>query len=115
MLKFYLVVFGIPSDRKLVYFSTEALNNVSALRLCVLGPSAGSDSLRPLCLWSFPDKNAGVGCRFLLQGTFPTQELNLRLLRLLHWQADSLPLCHLGSPGALQRQFSKCSGYERGF
>ena len=26
----------------------------------------------------------------------PAQGLNPRLLRLLHWQADSLPLCHLG-------------------
>ena len=32
---------------------------------------------------------------FLLQGIFPTQGLNPHLL---HWQADSLPLCHQGSP-----------------
>ena len=38
-----------------------------------------------------------VGCQFFLQGIFPTQGLNLRLLPLLHWQADSLPLQHLGS------------------
>ena len=37
------------------------------------------------------------GCHFLLQGIFPTQGSNLRLLCLLHWQADSLSLCHLGS------------------
>ena len=30
-----------------------------------------------------------VGCRFLLQGIFPTQGLNPRLLHLLRWQADS--------------------------
>ena len=35
---------------------------------------------------------------FLLQEIFPTQESNPHLLQLLHWQADSLPLCHLGSP-----------------
>ena len=29
-------------------------------------------------------------------GIILTQELNLHLLNLLHWQADSLPLCHLG-------------------
>ena len=40
----------------------------------------------------FPGKNTGVGCHFLLQGIFPTQGSNLCLLRLLHWQADSLPL-----------------------
>ena len=39
----------------------------------------------------------GVGCHFLLQGIFPTQESKLCLLCLLHWQVDSLPLCHLGS------------------
>ena len=32
-----------------------------------------------------------MGCHFLLQGIFPTQGLNLCLLR---WQADSLPLSH---------------------
>ena len=31
------------------------------------------------------------------QGSFLTQGLNANLLRLLHWQADSLSLCHLGS------------------
>ena len=33
----------------------------------------------------------------LLQGIFLTQGSNLSLLCLLHWQADSLSLCHLGS------------------
>ena len=37
-------------------------------------------------------------CHFLLQGIFLTQGLNLHLLCLLHWQADSLPLSHMGSP-----------------
>ena len=37
---------------------------------------------RLLCLWDSPDKNTGVGCHALLQGIFPTQELNLRLLHL---------------------------------
>ena len=40
----------------------------------------------------------GVGCRFLLQGIFQTQGWTLSLLHLLPWQADSLPLSHLGSP-----------------
>ena len=52
---------------------------------------------RLLCPWDSPGKNTGVGCHFLLQGMFPTQGSNLRLLCLLHWQADSLPLSHLGS------------------
>ena len=29
--------------------------------------------------WDFPVKSAGVDCHFLLQGIFPTQELNLGL------------------------------------
>ena len=29
--------------------------------------------------WDVPGKNTGAGCYFLLQGTFPTQELNLGL------------------------------------
>ena len=49
---------------------------------------------RFLCLWNFPGKNTGVGCHSLLHLIFPTQGSNLRLL---HWQADSLPLCHFGS------------------
>ena len=48
--------------------------------------------------WDLPGKNIGVGCYDLLQGIFPTQVLNLRLLCLLHWQAGSLPLAPLGKP-----------------
>ena len=46
-----------------------------------------------LCPWDSPGKNTAVGCRFLFQGIFPTQEWKLRLLC---WQADSLPLSNLG-------------------
>ena len=31
-------------------------------------------------LWDSPGKNTGVGCHFLLQGIFPTQESNPSLL-----------------------------------
>ena len=49
-----------------------------------------SDSLRPrglhptrlLCPWDSPGKNTGEGCHALLQGIFPTQVLNPRLLHL---------------------------------
>ena len=48
---------------------------------CVLGRSVMSDSVRPhgpqparlLYPWASPGKNTGVGCRALLQGTFPTE------------------------------------------
>ena len=45
-----------------------------------------------------PGKNTGVGCYDLLQGIFPTQELNPHLLYLLHWQVSSLPLVPPGRP-----------------
>ena len=48
----------------------------------------------------FPGKNTEAGCPSLLQGIFQTQESNPNLLGLLHWQADSLPLNHQGSPVA---------------
>ena len=63
----------------------------------LLGESHGLEPTRFLCPWKFPGKNTGVGCHFLLQGSFLTQGLNPGLLHLLHWQVDSLPLCHLGS------------------
>ena len=45
--------------------------------------------------WNAPGQNTGVGSCYLLQGIFPTQGSNPCLL---HWQEDSLPLCHLRSP-----------------
>ena len=80
-------------------------------KFCVC--SAMSDSLQPCGLkpasfllpWDFPGKDTGLGCHFLLQRIFLTwgslESLKSRdLLSLLspHWQAGSLPLCHLGSP-----------------
>ena len=70
------------------------------------GCALASNSLRPhglelaklLCSWDSLGKNTRVGCHVLLQGIFPTQESNPHLLPLLHWQSDSLPLSHLGSP-----------------
>ena len=50
-----------------------------------------------LCSWDFPGKNVGTGCHFLFQEIFPIQGSKVILLHLLHWQAESLPLSHLGS------------------
>ena len=47
------------------------------------------------CPWDSSGKNTGVCCHFLLQKIFPTQRSNPGLL---HCEADSLPLSHLGSP-----------------
>ena len=38
---------------------------------------------------------------FFLRGMFPSWQSHPHLLWLLHWQADSLPLSHLGSPHLL--------------
>ena len=82
---------------------------------CTCACSVVSDSLRPhglcssrlLCPWDSPGKNTGVGCHFLLQGVFLTQGSNLRFLYLLHWQADSLPLSHPGSPNGAPSQYGQ--------
>ena len=36
----------------------------------------GMQPARRFCPWDFPSKNTRLGCHFLLQGIFPTQELN---------------------------------------
>ena len=41
-----------------------------------------------------------MGCHFLLQGLFPTRGMNLRLL---HWQADSLPVRPPGQPECMAK------------
>ena len=46
----------------------------------------GQQPARLLCPWNFPSNKTGEGCHFLLQGIFPSQGLNQRLLP---WQADS--------------------------
>ena len=68
---------------------------------CVLSCSVmslephGLYHIRLLCPWNFPGKNTGVGCHFLFKETFLNQGSNPCLLRLLHWQVDSLPLSPL--------------------
>ena len=62
---------------------------LSHVQLCVTPwPVAHQASLS----MGFSTKNTGVGCRDLLQGIFPSQGSNPRLLHLLNWRADSLPL-----------------------
>ena len=91
-----------------VLWPFQALENQTLLgcgHVCSVA-SVMSDSLRPHGLWptkllcpqDSPGKNTGVGCHAVLQGIFLTQGLNLSLLRLLHWQVDSLPLVLLSKP-----------------
>ena len=69
----------------------------------VLNRSVMSNSIWPyalqpsrlFCPGDYPGNNTVVGCHALLQEIFLTQGLNPHLL---HWQVDSLPLSHLGSP-----------------
>ena len=63
----------------------------------VVSDSLWSHGLYPaklLCPWDSPGKNTGEDCHFLFRRIFLAQVLTLRLL---HWQADSLSLSHLGS------------------
>ena len=46
----------------------------------------------------FPKQEYWSRMHFLLQTTFSTQRFNPNVWHLLHWQADSLPLSHQGSP-----------------
>ena len=65
--------------------------------------SVVSKSLRPHGLyspWNSPGQNTGVGSRSLLQGIFPTQELNPGLL---HCRWILYQLSHKGSPRILER------------
>ena len=68
------------------------------------------DPTRLFCPWDFPGKNTGVGCHLLLQGIFPTQGSNPRLLYLLPWQVGSLLLAPPGKPRAVITKFHKQSG-----
>lgn len=48
-------------------------------------------------------KNTGAALPFLSED-LPAQDSNAtHLLQLLHWQVDSIPLCHQGSPGPRER------------
>ena len=67
-------------------------------------PTLRSHGLQPvsfLCPWDSPGKNTGVGCHFLLQGIFPTQESNPGLLRcrqiLYQLSYEGSPIMYNGS------------------
>ena len=72
-----------------VYSNACMLNHFSCVQLFVAARTVAHQA--PLSM-GFPRQESGVGCHSLLQGIFPTKASNPRLLRLLHWQAGSLPL-----------------------
>ena len=55
-----------------------------------------------------------MGGHFLFQGIFPTQGWNPHLWHLLHWQVESLPLSHLGSPPPLFPKSKNTTTFEIG-
>ena len=66
--------------------------HAKSLQSCSTLCNAMAEPTSLLCPWDSPGKNTGVGYHALLQGIFPTQELNPHLLHRLHWQVGSLPL-----------------------
>ena len=71
------------------HWHSFACVRAKSLQLCLTLQPHGLYPARLLCPWDFAGKDTGVGCHVLLQGIFPTQGSDPRLL---HWQADSLPL-----------------------
>ena len=93
----------IVALKRIEYVIRDKYNRRNAkLKLCCLVTQScptllwphGLQLSRLLCPGDFPGNNTWVGCHLLLLGIFPTQDLNPLLL---HWQADSLPLSHLGT------------------
>ena len=71
------------------------LSHHSRVRLC---DPVDCRRQAPLSMGILQARITGVGGHALLQGIFPTQGRNLRLLRFLHCQAGSLPLVPPGKP-----------------
>ena len=77
----------------LYYYNIVAIQLLTCVK--TLLQLHGLKPTRLLSPWNFAGKNTRVGCHFLFQEIFLTQESNPPL----HWQADYfLPLNHLGSP-----------------
>ena len=66
------------------YQVTDTVGSFSACaQSCPTLQPHGLLPIRLLCPWDFQGKNTGVGCHFLFQGMFPTQEPTSHLLQ---WQ-----------------------------
>ena len=66
-----------------------------------LCPTLWPYGLQLLCPQDSPGKNTVVGCHFLLQGIFPTQGSNSRLL---HCRWTLYPLSYPGTPHMIQHR-----------
>ena len=101
---------GIPTQHQAAIALNcvcEHLCYISIYFVCLLvseseSRSVMSDSLQPHGLyspWNSPGQKTGVDSLSLLQGIFPTQELNLGLL---HYRWILYQLSHMGSPRILE-------------
>ena len=78
----------------------------------------GLQPTRPLSPWDYPGKKTGVRCHPLLQGIFPSQELNSALLhrrRILYpWATREDLVLNLGFPGGSDDKASSCNAGDQG-
>ena len=87
-----------PGTSRLIIWCAYVWSHFSRIWLCdPTDCSLTGSSVRGI----FPGKNTGVSCCAFLQGIFPTQGSNWCFLRLLHWQAASLPLTPPEKPNYL--------------
>ena len=86
---------GRKGHRRVGEWAVRALT-----RLTACDPTDYMQPARLLRPWDSPGRNTGVGGQALLQGTFLIQGSHSRLLRLLRWQADSLPAEPPGKQGS---------------
>ena len=89
---------------KKVFFSLKRLRHVCVLSHVWLFASSWTVACQFPLSMGFPRQEYWSGCHILRQGIFLIQGLNPYLLSLLHWQAESLPLCLLGSLNSLREQ-----------
>ena len=78
-----------PTDDSAFRTSSGLLGDGLVATSCLTFATPWALSARLLCPWDSPSKNTGVDCHFPLQGIFPTQGSNPRLLLcrwvLYHW------------------------------
>ena len=96
----------MPSCGIFIYFMSLLIKHtLQQCCVCACVCSIVSDFLQPhglypirlLCPCSFSGKNTELSCHVLLQEIFRRRDQTRIPCCLLHWPADSLPLCHLGS------------------
>ena len=83
----------------ILYNPSHNSSNSLVVKLCPTLMTPWTVAYQLLCPWDSPGKNTGVGCHFLLQGIFPTQELNPGLLHcrqiLYRLSYEGSPMCHI--------------------